>query len=293
MHSVTLEMINPLEARRMLDTMGDNRKISDAKVIEYATSMYAGKWSLNGETIKFDKEGKLFDGQHRLEACILADKKFRSFIARGIEDVNAFATVDVGKNRSHGDVFSIAGYVNANYMSGAAQLIYLFQNRQVGWKGPLHGDKIKDADFLPKKSRNNAIINARTISKDALLEFARGIEEDLKRSIRFAENCKAKKLMTLGTLAGIYYLCAEKNLDDARRFFDDLGEGAGLGANDPVLHLRERLNDLKGNKRGGNGTAQRWYTIGLTLKAWNKRRAGETCRSLRVIEGEEFPFRMK
>lgn len=107
---VVLETITPAQAAKWLQTMVNNRTLSQAKAIEYAIAMDDARWVINGETIKFDAEGRLFDGQHRLQGCVLADKAFKSYVAYGITDQDAFSTVDVGKNRSHGDVFSIAGY---------------------------------------------------------------------------------------------------------------------------------------------------------------------------------------
>ena len=291
MNVLNVEVITPRDAEKMLATMIKNRPVSDAKTIEYAIAMEEGKWSVNGETIKLDRNGHLFDGQHRLRACVLAEKPFKTFVARGIEDPNAFATVDVGKNRSHGDILGIAGFSNPAHCATAATIIYLFQNGQLDWKGPQgHGARVVRT-ATSKATANMRTMPTRTvlIQKDVLLEFSKSIAEGLSSAVRIGNSFKARKLVSPPLMAGVYYLLREKSFDDAEKFFYDLGEGIGLTKTDPVYHLRERLID---NKSEG-GPLNRWTIIGLMLKAWNKRRAGEELRYLKVGDGEGYPKKLK
>src|SRR6266850_4515569 len=128
MMTTKLETITPVMAKKWLEMIATNRPLSDSKCLEYAIEMEEGKWIINGETIKFNGDGTLFDGQHRLQACILSEKPFKSFVIRGIEDKMAFATVDVGKIRSGGDIFFIAGYKDQNSAAACAMWIYLYKN---------------------------------------------------------------------------------------------------------------------------------------------------------------------
>lgn len=287
MHLLVVENVTPSEAKAMLSTMVKNRALSQTKVLEYAIAMDEGRWSLNGETIKIDKQGRLFDGQNRLNACILAGKSFRTYIARGIEDENAFATVDVGKNRTHGDIFGIAGFVSANQVSAAAAVVYALKNCSMGWSGPIQTRKRLRQTRLGLQAKSLA--NIPGFTKEDLLRFAEPIRDELQAAVRYSQGSKAKKFLTIGVVAGCLCLFKEKSPADAMRFFDDLGEGAGLTSTDPVLHLRERLLEHK-SKTGTK--MSRWFYVGLTLKAWNKRRAGQTVRSLRVQENEEFPAKI-
>lgn len=285
---LVVELITPKVAQQLLATMIKNRALSQSKVVEYAIAMDEGRWILNGETIKIDKQGRLFDGQNRLNACILAGKPFRTYIARGIEDENAFATVDVGKNRTHGDIFGIAGFVSANITSAAAMVIYALKTCSMGWSGITNRrnrlGKTRLGQTLLRKPSSGAMV-----SKEDLLNFAEPYREELLSCVRYAQNCKAKKVLAMGVIAGCMVLFREKDAVQAQAFFDNLGEGAGLSATDPVLHLRERLMEFG---RKGSVKMSRWYYVGLTIKAWNKRRAGETVRSLRVQENEEFPTKI-
>lgn len=281
---VVLETITPSMASKWLQSMVNNRTLSQSKAIEYAIAIDGGLWIINGETIKFDAEGRLFDGQHRLQGCVLADKPFKSYVAYGISDRDAFATVDVGKNRSHGDVFSIAGYPSCNLASGAALLIYQYKNKQFGPGGSTNRRYTKGSKAMLKKL-DRLPVKGSTVTKEELLNFASPFKERLIAAVRFAENVKARKMLSSGMVAGCYFLFCEKSEDDATRFFVDLCEGVGLSGSDPVYWLRERLmsNMAAPNK------LQRGAILTLVLKAWNKRRAGDKTKTLKLVEGEEFP----
>lgn len=284
-HMLVIEMITPKAAQAMLSTMVKNRALSQTKVLEYAIAMDEGRWSLNGETIKLDKLGRLFDGQNRLSACVLAGKPFRSFVARGIEDENAFATVDVGKNRTHGDIFGIAGFVSANQAAAAAAVMYAIKNCQMGWSGPLGRRERMRKSHLSVDMQ----VSPGAFTKEDLMRFAEPLRDEISACVRYAQTAKAKKLLAIGVMAGCLFLFREKSTVEAHEFFESLGEGAGLGATDPVLHLRERLQEHQA-KRGIR--MSRWFYVGLTIKAWNKRRSGENVRSLRVQDNEEFPVKI-
>ena len=225
-----VETITPVMAKKYLEKMIGNRPLSEGKTIEYGIAMERGQWRLNGETIKFDTSGRLFDGQHRLQACLLAEKPFKTYVIRDIEDPQAFATVDVGKMRSHGDIFGIAGYPSSAVASGAALLVFQHKNgfltlRPNSVGGPRRMKK-GEAKFLSKLER--LPIKSGNVTKEQLLRFAEPFKDRLIGAVRFAQNCKAGKLLTRTMIAGCYFLFAEKSEIDAKSFFTDLCEGAGL-----------------------------------------------------------------
>jgi hypothetical protein len=89
----------PALAMQILDNNNDmNRSIRQARVEKYASDMRAGKWLMNGETIKFTKEGKLLDGQHRLWAVVLAEVPIDMLVIEGL-DKEAMVTIDTGAAR--------------------------------------------------------------------------------------------------------------------------------------------------------------------------------------------------
>jgi hypothetical protein len=281
--AAVVESVTPQKAEEYLRTMVSNRKESQKKIIEYAIAMEAGQWSLNGETLKFDSDGRLFDGQNRCRACILAGVPFLTYVVRGISDKDAFATVDTGKSRTHADIFAIGGWQNNQTASSAAMAIYCIANNLVDWNGVRNKRLKRDSTIL--KKFQGAMPSFDVVSQDKLREFAETIRDELETSVRFANSSKARKVITGANIAALHYLFRQRSVTQVEQFFADLGEGLGLKAGDPVHLLREKLLQAKRAEQ----RMERWYILGLCIKAWNKRREGEDLRVLRVIEDEDYP----
>ena len=108
-NSIKPVRIDPEFARVLLEMNTNNRPKSIKLIREYAEDMVAGKWKLNGETIKITADGsKILDGQHRLEACILSGTPFDTYFVE-VEDASSFDTIDIGRKRTGSDVFAIRG----------------------------------------------------------------------------------------------------------------------------------------------------------------------------------------
>ena len=103
--SVELVFVTPEVAKRYLMQNTKNRKQSTRNVSFLAEQMRKGLFLENGESIVFDKYGRLTDGQHRLFSIIKSGKSFYIPIVRGV-DTDSMATYDTGKNRSAADVFN-------------------------------------------------------------------------------------------------------------------------------------------------------------------------------------------
>lgn len=283
---VSIEVIDPPTAKRYLAAMVQNRSQVDAKIIEYAVAMDQGRWSLNGETIKFNAAGQLIDGQNRLQACLLADKSFETYVIRGLEDPRAFATIDVGKNRTHTDVLTIAGIPNQHNVVSAANLLILYDRKNIGWTGPLQTryDRSKLGNV---GARLKSIPNKTTIiQKDELLEWVAKNHEEIQEAVRKAHTSPAKRLVPVGTLAAVYFIGKRSGKIDQNQFVDDLAEGIGLGPRDPVRALREKLLTAATSK---TTKLNRFTVFGMSLKAMVKRIKKESIAHLRVVEGEDFP----
>jgi len=281
---MTIETVTPLLAKQYLATMVQNRSLSDSRVVDLAITIDNGDWALNGETIKFNGSGQMIDGQHRCEACILSGKSFQTYVARGVTDPRAFATIDTGKARTFGDVFSIAGIKDSNVASGAALLIYYYRK---GWitLGGIHPPRTGRFKQMVKGTRFAENSVPKLISKEELLEFAAPFAVDIGNSIRVTRAAGTAKFFSLNMMAAAHFIFAEKSQDSADRFMQDLGAGVALQENDPVFVLREKFI----SHSGGHSHINRWAALFFTITAWNKRRNGEKSKILKIVEGADFP----
>ena len=90
--STAIEEITPELAAKYLKQNTDNyRKLSRSVVKRYAEDILAGRWEINGETIVFNEDGVLVNGQHRLAAIIMANRAIVTIVVRGVSrDVTIF-----------------------------------------------------------------------------------------------------------------------------------------------------------------------------------------------------------
>jgi hypothetical protein len=281
----TIENIGVADAKRYLAGMVINRPIDQGRVIEFATAIDEGKWVLNGETIKFDDEGRLFDGQHRLEAIILAGKAVASHVVRGVNDPRAFSTVDVGKPRGHGDIFGIAGYSSPKAASTSGLLIYYYKNRMLTMKGPrgftrTGRELVKGTPYSHVRSRT-------VVPKEQLVQFCEPYREQIMSAERFCTRLRFP-LIPRPVQTALFVLFSEKaGAFETESFFGALKEGVGLTSNDPVHVLRQRLIKEVASKIV---RLNRYVLMALIVRAWNIKRAGKQGGAfIRVPEGEHFP----
>lgn len=122
------EAIEILKTRNLL-----NRKISDLFVAKLANDIKNDAFLLTHQGIAFDSNGNLIDGQHRLAACVKANKPIRILVTEGIPiscnangvSLNTFEIIDSGKTRTAGQMLNISGIKYATTVAATAKLVAL------------------------------------------------------------------------------------------------------------------------------------------------------------------------
>lgn len=270
-----VETITPEIAKTMLGENVNNRRISRDNVNLFAREIRNGEWRFNGEAIKFGKDGRLLDGQHRLLAVIAADKPLTTLVIRGLEDETQ-QTMDSGKTRTLGDVLTLRGEKNSTQLASLARAVYLAD--QLGMEAaaqndlkPTRGEIISFIDQTPQLADVLAASRAfRSQSGDMLTSSMSG------------------DMLTSSMFASLWWTFAHIDTDAADRFFMSLASGANLQADDPILILRNTLM-AQPHKAGRSTRDNRVRIAALTIKAWNKWRKGKPLRQLKFSAGESFP----
>lgn len=124
------EVITPQIASAYLTKNVHNRAKKEKEIKRWASVMRAGRWKLNGETIKFYEDGTLADGQNRLEAIISAGVPVAMEVRYGIpKDVTVF---DIGAKRNMHDILVLSGYKqkNLSIVIKALRLMLFFSSVQ-------------------------------------------------------------------------------------------------------------------------------------------------------------------
>lgn len=97
------------------------RRVNARTVMKYAQTMKDGNWELNGEPIVFDTEGKLINGQHRLNAIVEAGIPVDILVVRGVD--KGVVVFDDGRVRRSTDVASAMGFDMNTRILGAGNRI--------------------------------------------------------------------------------------------------------------------------------------------------------------------------
>lgn len=265
---IKVEMITPLMAARWLETQTSNRPLSARQVGRYADAIRRGEWALNGEAIKFDKDGRLIDGQHRLAASVKADRAFQSAVVYGLNG-GAFETFDTGKNRSIGDILSLAGFQDVAVLGGVARLAY--SHYTFGTPNP-------------NSSQRHFITNGQ------LLHFVqdKARSEQLVEAARKAHTVAVHKSLFSVTIAGyMWYATHVANAAIADDFFVSLA--TNIRDDDPASLLANRI----AVSRLSSKHTSREEALAVCIKAWNAFAQNDTMKMLvyRMVgsKREEFP----
>jgi hypothetical protein len=243
-----VEEITPELAERLLEANSLNRRISGPVVERYARDMKAGRWSLNGQTIKISSHGRLLDGQHRLEAVKKARTPFKAIVVRGIPEAH-FGSLDVGRKRALGDILRDRGEINTASLASGLR-----------WLWMLRHEVVLAANSSPTNSEMLELLSQHPEVRDSLKATA-----------------QVNPLMGSGMACALHFAFSEKSPSEASEFFARLADGLELTATSPIYHLRERLLKICSSYRLRMAEAER---VALAIKAWNAFRTGKPMQQL-------------
>lgn len=120
-HSII--MVDTAMAKRWLSCNVNNRPIRPRTVDRYRDDMVSGRWLLSGDPVRFNVDGELSDGQHRLTALSQCDGlSLPMLVIRGLAR-EAQSVMDQGVKRTPGDQLGLTGVKNANNIAATARLM--------------------------------------------------------------------------------------------------------------------------------------------------------------------------
>lgn len=258
---VEVREITPQEAAQILEQNTRNRSVRHRKVEMYARDMREHRWRENGESIKFNGDGTLYDGQHRLLACVLANTSFTTLVVRGLRNT-AHSTIDVGATRTMGDELRWLGETNPNELAAALRLAWSY-------------DKSDFSNNTPP-------------SRGDLLAFLKKYP-DVRSSLRGIKVAKAVGLQRSPFCAALFIMQREHGPERVDEFLASLAGGTGYEEGDPCLALRTYAVNVAGTRKF-RPTPIDWLAI--TLKAMNHWLAGRAVKNLswRRVGPKKEPF---
>lgn len=262
--------VDPDTAASWLDSMGRNRRLSESNLDSIIMAMREGRWHEDGDPIRFNKEGELIDGQHRMHAIIATNLTHRFLVLWGVEET-AMTTLNTGKSRSRSDVLTI-------HDPEAKDVVALSSAGTIALR-------------WEKGARGNSLRNM-VVSNDEFMQFY----DDNKDRIIHAKNAgrrvaSASRGVTLQAIALCDYLFRALDAEDAEFFWDRVIDGVNLQEGSPILTLRRFFESESKLQARDNSRAD--IAAAYTIKAWNAYREGRDLKLLKFRVGgakpEAFP----
>lgn len=250
--------VTPAMAQEFLKANTSNRPLRKDYVAELASTMRRGEWSLNGETIKFAKNGRLLDGQHRLSAIIESRVPIDIMVVRNVDD-GAFATIDMNRKRTAADALAIAGYPNEKLVAASVRLILLL------------------SDNKP---------NARVVySHTQIKEWCDAYFEELSRFIPLGRMVAKSNMCESSIVVALCYFFNQKDPSATNTFFSRVADGVGLRNGSPIAALRSRLT----TNATSPAKLPRVDVVALIIKSWNAYREDRDIDVIAWRSDEGFP----
>lgn len=238
--SSTMEYVTPDMALDWLtaETNCGNRKLKPAVVRKYARDMRANNWLFNGDTLKFDWNGKLLDGQHRLHAVVELDHPVQFLVVRGLNP-DAYAAIDTGARRTAGDMMQHIGSKHSAAAAAAAKVLHWYLTGQT--------------EFNVMHTTSELVATYRAHPK-------------LEAHVAQYDNSEFRKKLRVGAAWPVVaYLVSEHAPELWAEFAGPVASGIGLQKGDPRHTFREwLLNRLQGRRPARNDER-----FNIICKAWN------------------------
>ena len=220
-------LVTPTHAKRLLEKNDGNRTLSAKTVNRYSKMMAENEWKMNGEPIIIDSNGKLSNGQHRLEACVQSGKPFESLVVEGVS-ADAFDTLDSGKARTLSDVMSVERIQNSAAAAATTRCLVAYEKTG---------------------TPDTRVLSSLGLTKRAYLDRYYESAEPIQRGIAQGGRLRESMQVAKSAAAFCFVKFVDYDEDFAVDFFAGVKSGRGLEKRDPCYVLRERLIKI--------GTAER------------------------------------
>lgn len=243
--------VTPELARQWLAKNGANRSLRKQLVQTYANEMIGGRWRITGEAVQFGTDGRLLNGQHRLNAVVMADTPVILLVVSGV-DPGAQMVMDSGAKRTASDALSLVGIANSATVAAIARLALgvAYSPDAIGKYGASHSEIAEWVTDHPQ------VHSAATFS---------------------ATN--AGKIACQPSIVGYTYMVtADIDLFAANAFWTAVGEQVGAYPGDPAVALARRFNLAKRERE----TLPKAALLSMIYRAWNSRRDGRPMSVVKV-----------
>lgn len=255
--TMELVLVTPEMAADWLKLNLRNRRLREERSAAYAAIIAAEDWMITGEAVKFDWDGRLIDGQHRLGGVVASGKAVWIFVVRDLHPDVQYV-LDTGMKRTAADALKFAGVEGSlNAVAAAARLAILW------------------ADGRLKYSTQSQW--SRDVTNVEIVEWVAD-NPDIHDAVRAADSLRRQSPVPSGPGGFAALLFRRLSIEDAERFFGDIAQLRTGGQGDPIYSLLRRYQSAK-DRREALGSPQHLF---LLFRTWNAWRKGEELHHLKM-----------
>jgi len=264
--------ITPQMAEELLKRNAKNRKVVHAQVLYYAGQMQRTDWIRTGQSLIFDTDGNLNDGQHRLWAGYLSQTTFPTYVVSDVPPMpNLFAYIDNGRVRSMADALTTSGRNGlSGLMTKVMKIVEIYDSDGYASYG-----KVRK---MPK------------MSPMEMLNFAAG-HPRLEEAVHYvsSDGNGATKIIAHRDVAGFMALKILELYDEAKlaEFFGDIATSDPAAAPNDVVTAFQDLMRKDRDKKTDRFTSQ--IVLGLLIRVFNSWLIQEPVKKLTLRVTDAFP----
>jgi hypothetical protein len=261
--------ITPGAAQEILDARQKNRPLREQRAARLARSINEGDWVTNGESLIFDDQERLVDGQHRCRAVVIANRPIVSYCVFGSWGKRAFDTIDMGIARTASDLIALDGRSHYTLAASTARLL-------LSYEAMVEADGKTLAPFergalTPTGTRVKQYYERNRAEIDPAAEFV-SLRKGLYKGRIATSICCFALLMA-----------RRRSVEKADLFFDRLATGENLTKSSPIWLLRNRVENQGRNRIGPD------IQLAFVVKCWNAYILGRSITTLKFGVGEVLP----
>lgn len=249
----TVIMVTAEIAQRWLTRNKKNRQLADTTMNRYRSEMSNGLWQFAADPIRFDVDGNLIDGQHRLTALAgLPDATIPMLVVRGLP-ADTQMVMDQGQKRTPGQQLQLMGTKNGHNVASAVKVFLIW-----------------DQGLMFKDRRKTSVITSAVVQ-----DFVKQNPEQ----IEFLQSMMyyVKRIDVPPSIVGAFVIGGHNfDAELTRAFLQSLEEMSGVEKGNPIHTLDRRIRTIRRKRENVN---DRDY-IALFTQAFNAWKDGRTMTQL-------------
>jgi len=261
--TIRLVTVTPAKATTWMEKAnGHNRTLSVAYVKRLVAAFNRDEYLFTGDTIKFDTDGYLVDGQHRLAAIAKSGVERKLLVVNGLNP-EAIHVIDAeSRSRTLGDVLQIEGFKNARGLAGVVKVAWPMEQKGVGQTSGQGRLTMQQAlDFIDRRP-------------------------SLELSTTYGRNLAKAEMnpLTPSEYGAFWDIMSLAHYDVAAEFFDAVAYGYGKkGDNAPIVRRRIQHHVATQQHRS------KAYVMTVFIKGWNAEVEGRSLKQIQVRLDEKIP----